>query len=260
MAWQGGLMENRFCTVLATLVAGALLGSCGGGGGSSGLATATTFPDPWPPDLNVVLTTVFADGAGDQEAMPPAQAGPPYSGPVPFAPVDVTQIAVGIDGDFLYMRVDYLGVIPTAVVHIPAAGEVEEQWVRNQGMNIALNSDGNLATGGGGEGVSGIDIFFAISFEYGTRNLIYANWDFPGGDLHFPTYQMDGELGEGGPGFNYAIVRYRIANLGPFLPFGQTVDIGSWSEAESYNADGSLKYHHFAYDRAIDGGSWTIPN
>jgi hypothetical protein len=172
----------------------------------------------------------------------------------------VTQIAVGVDGDYLYMQVEFAGAIPTERVQIRAAGEVEEQWVSNQGMNIALNVDGDESGGGSGEGVSGVEIFFAVGVDYGERVQVYANWDFPDGDIHNNTYHMDSELGAGGPGYDYVLVRYDISDLGEYFPLGATVDIGSWSEAESENGDGSLKYHHFAFDAVIDGGSWTIPS
>ncbi len=250
-------MKTIVLAIAATAVLAVLTGcekstSPGGSGGN-------TFPDPWPSNMGAVLTTMFTDPAGDQQALPPEQEGPPYPGPVPFPAVDVTEIAMGVDGDFLYMRVQFAGPIPTADVHIPADGVVEEQWVRSQGMNVSLNSDGNTATGGAGEGVTGVDVFFAVGFRYGTQTLVYANWDFPDGDVHHAVHNAHGELGSGGPGHDFVVARYRVADLGAFFPRGELVDVGSWSEAESYNADGTLKYHHFAYDRAIDGGHWTIP-
>ena len=72
----------------------------------------------------------------------------------------MTNVQLGVDGDWLYMRVDYYGVIPAAGVAIAADGEIEAQTVGGQGMNFAMNTDGDIQTGGGGEGVSGIDIFF----------------------------------------------------------------------------------------------------
>ncbi len=60
-------------------------------------------------------------------------------------------------------------------------------------------------------------------------------------------------------GTNFGIVRYDISELETYVPRGTTVDVGSWSEAESFDAQGELKYHHFAFDRVIDGGSWQIP-
>ena len=56
--------------------------------------------------------------------MPVEQAGPPYSGPVPYPPVDITRISLGIEGDFLYMRVDFAGVIPTERFKVQASGEI----------------------------------------------------------------------------------------------------------------------------------------
>ena len=66
-------------------------------------------------------------------------------------------------------------------------------------------------------------------------------------------------MGEGGPGFTYAIARWDISGLGSVFPLGITADIGSWSEAESYNLDGTLKYHHFAFDRLPGDTTWVIP-
>ena len=254
-------MFPRFAAV-SFLLAGLLaLPAClnGGDGETDPTSDPGGLDETWPADLAAVLTQSFPDGTGDLELMPPEQAGPPYSDPVPYPPIDITEIAVGVEGEYLYMRVDFAGTIPTDVVHVAAAGEVEEQWVKNQGMNIALNTDGDIQTGGGGEGVSGIDIFFAVSFDYGLRDQVYANYDFPDGDLHHNQQQVEGELGDGGPGHDFALVRYDVSGLGSFFPGGQTVDVGSWSEAESFNADGSLKYHHFAFDRTIDGEQWSIP-
>lgn len=212
----------------------------------------------WPTDMTSILTTAFPDSVNDLVAMPVEQEGPPYSGPVSYPQVDVTSISLGIDSIYLYMRVNFAGTIPTAPVQITASGEVESQIVKNQGMNISLNTDNDIQTGSGGAGIAGVDIFFAVGFEYGVRNLVYANYDFPESDIHNNNQHLEGVVGEGGPGHKYAIVRYDISGLGSFLPLGTTVQIGSWSEAESYNADGSLKYHHFAFD-AFVATTWTIP-
>lgn len=257
--WSTTVSQAAICWVL---VAGAVLFvGCGAddptspGGGSDPF----TYDAPWPEDIEAVLVTVFTDGEGDQEALPPSMAGTPYAAPVLFPSVDVTRVSLGVDGDYLYMKVEYAGPIPTGEVHIASSGEIEEQWVGNQGMNVAVNSDGDEQTGGGGEGVYGIDIFFALSFEFGVGPMAYANWGFPDGDVHHNQGQTPGEFGFGGPGTNFGIVRYDISELETYVPRGTTVDVGSWSEAESFDAQGELKYHHFAFDRVIDGGSWQIP-
>ena len=73
-----------------------------------------------------------------------------------------------------------------------------------------------------------------------------------------PQGQEEAELGGGGPGHDYAIVRYRIVDLGAYVPRGEQVEVGSWSEAESFDAAGDLKYHHFAFDRMIEDDTWII--
>lgn len=223
------------------------------------LAACDADSPTWPVDEVSLFSITFTDGTGDLAALPTAWEAPSYSGLVSYPPVDVERIRLGVQDDYLYMRVDFVAPIPDEPVHIPRSGEVEEQWVRNQGMNVALNTDGNRETGGGGEGVKGIDIFFAIALEYGSRIEVYANYDFPTPDVHLNQSQIEGELGDGGPGHDFVLVRYDISGLGAYLPRSVPLEVGSWSEAESYDSDGTLKYHHFAFDRVIDGGIWTIP-
>ena len=207
----------------------------------------------WPVEDESIFTVTFVDEADDLVALPA------YSAPVSYPPVDIRRIRLGVAGDYLYMLVDFGATIPEEPVHIRRSGEIEEQWVRNQGMNVALNSDGSRDTGGAGEGVDGIDIFFAIAFAYGARVEVYANYDFPTRDVHLNRGHLKGELGRGGPGHDFALVRYDISTVRSYLPPSLPLEVGSWSEAESYDARGDLKYHHFAFDRVIDGGIWTIP-
>ncbi|MDH3891638.1 MAG: hypothetical protein OEV49_11190 [candidate division Zixibacteria bacterium] len=218
-----------------------------------------SYDEEWPANLDAILTDTFADSTDDQVGLPTWQDGPPYSEPVPFPSVDVTQIILGVDNGFLYMRVDFAGVIPSETVVIDSSGEIEHQNVTNQGMNIALNSDNDLDTGANGEGVWGVDIFFAVGFTYGQHSMVYANWDFSNHDVHLHNQQLYGEAGLGGQGYDHVVVRYKISGLGSYFPLGTTIEFGSWSEAESYNDDGSLKYHHFAFD-PFTAVTWTIPS
>lgn len=210
-------------------------------------------------DYSAVFTDTINDSVNDLRLLPPEQGAPPYAEAYDLPYVDVTRILLGIDGIYLYLKVEFRGAIPTGEVPIMASGEVEAQIVTNQGMNVALNTDNNRETGGGGEGVQGIDIFFAVSFNYGASNDIYCNYDFATNDVHDHQQQVTGKLLQGGPGSNFALVRYDISGLGEFFPRGTTVELGEWSEAESYNADGTLKYHHFAFDPIDQGVTWTIP-
>ena len=203
-----------------------------------------------------MLTSTFTDAVGDLVPLGAAHEGPGYA--VDFPPVDVDRIRLGIDEDYLYMRVEFLGAIPQSLYPVAAAGVVEEQWVKGPGMNISLDVDNNNATGASGDGISGVDLFFAVGFDYGSEVRIYANYGFPDGDIHNATGQLFGELIDGGPGSSFVVVRFNVSGLGSFFPRGTTVELGSWSEAESVNADGSEKYHHFAFD-PFTATNWSIP-
>ena len=89
------------------------------------------------------LTFSLSYSANDQIAMPVEAAGPPYSGPVPYPSIDLIEVRLGVDSEFLYMRVEIAGPIPSQQVRFTQKGEMEDQIVMNQGMNIALNTDGN---------------------------------------------------------------------------------------------------------------------
>ena len=230
----------------------ALTGCGGGSGGSNGgsdgdaYINSVVFSDPWPSDIHSVYTLTSSEPSGDLDIAPGGT--PPYSEPVNYPPVDVTGLSMGIMEDFLYIRFDFAGVIPVAEDPVAASGEVETQTVLGQSISVNFNSDGDLATGAGGEGIDGIDIFFAFSLDYGHPPYVYANYGFPDGDIHHHLGHSDGELGEGGPGYDYVVLRFRISDFADYLPRGETLDYGGWSEAESD------LYHHYAFDPMAPGG------
>ena len=115
------------------------------------------------------------------------------------------------------------------------------------------DSTGASGEAQGGQSFPGIDIYFALLIRYGDSNPIapYANYDIPSGDVHIFNGHIEGEWRGGGPGYTYMIARYNISGLGEWFPVGSTVDVGSWSEAESN------LYHHFAFDPA-PATQWTI--
>lgn len=219
--------------------------ACNGGGdengdGDQGPTGYTIFPEPWPADMSAVYASYVTDASGDLDIAP--GGAPPYSSPVDYPPVDVTGLSMGVDGDFLYIRYDFAGNLPQDEHEVAASGEVEQQTVHNQSISINFNSDNDLTTGAGGEGIDGIDIFFALVLEYGIETKVYANYGFPDGDIHNHLGHAPGELGEGGSGYNYIVLRYKISDLGAYFPLGTTREFGGWSEAESD------LYHHFAFD------------
>lgn len=208
---------------------------------------------PWPSSYDDIFRYTITDASGDLQLANSDQ--PPHL--IQFAPMDVTKIQLGFSGEYLYLRVDYADTIPQLPVELTANDTVEAQLIKNQSISVVIDADNSDTSGASGESVKGVDIFFALNFIYGSYSLQYANFDFPGTDIHIYNGDTKGELGEGGPGTTYAIVRYKKEAFQHLLSPGKTVEIGGWAESESYDAMGKLKYHHFAFD-AFTPGVWTI--
>jgi len=240
-------LEPGACLLLLVL----LLAACGGGGGSSDQS-----PQPRvPTDIEQILTLKYLDPAGDQ-VLAPADA-PPFL--IPYAPADITKIEAGLRWPTLYMRVTWAAPIPAQPVAIPAQGLLPAMTVPGHGMSLVLNSDNDATTGSNGaEMVAGVDIFFGVKVYYGLPVGAYANFDFANGDIHLNRGHIEGTLLDGGAGSPTVLVAFDLTNTGTFFRRGLTVPIGAWSEAESYDGNGKLVFHHFAYD-PVAASSWTIP-
>ncbi|MCG8015270.1 MAG: hypothetical protein JAY97_03555 [Candidatus Thiodiazotropha sp. 'RUGA'] len=224
-----------------------LLYGCGGGDGSSNddsnngsSINSVVFSEPWPENISSVYSVNYTEEAHDHQVAP--GGAPDYENPVDYPPVDLIALSMGTDELFFYIRFDFASDIPTEKDPIPSDGAIEAQQVLSQSISINFNSDGDLSTGAGGEGIDGIDIFFAFSYKYGTPPYVYANYGFPDGDIHNHLGQADGEMGEGGPGYSFVILRFLLSDVADYLPQDQTLDYGGWSEAESD------LYHHFSFD------------
>lgn len=208
-----------------------------------------------PADIETILAKTHSDPASDQVIAP--HEGPPEL--VLYPPSDLISIRLGLSGSVLYMRVKFAGVIPTGPVAVPAQGTMPAQIAKDQGMSLNMDIDNDVKTGAAGSPVmNGIDIFYAVRFVYGVRSEAYVNYDFPGYDVHANRGHLEGSILEGGPGSDYVTVGFDVSGLGAFLPRGRSVVIGAWSESQSFRPDGSLLYHHFAYDPTT-AESWTIP-
>ncbi|MFC1998520.1 hypothetical protein ACFLVR_02620 [Chloroflexota bacterium] len=206
----------------------------------------TPSPDPWPQDYSSIFSYAIDDpGSAFDGDMSDA---PAYIDEVDYPPINVIRVSLGVEGKYLYIRLDYAGGIPSFAIEVIASGNIEAQTVEAQGTNVALEVDNNPDTG-----AIGVDIFFAVNFDYGEQTQVYANYDFAGtNDIHKNNQHLEGELGEGGMGYDYAIVRYDTSELGAYFPRGSTVMVEFWSEVVS-----SL-YHHFDFEE-IDAVEWTIP-
>jgi hypothetical protein len=269
MNLSGGTMRTITTRAkpLALLLLGALgLGlaaeGCGGSGGSGGGGGPTSGvgapsievvkPNDWAADTAAILSEVYADPAGDYETQHPGDAPPLL---IPHPPGDATRISWGIEGDFLYLRLDFAAPIPQAPVPVAALGGVGPQTVQGQSVSLVINADNSTSTGGGASPwLEGVDLFVALNLRYGSDNLAYINYDFLDGDLHKHQHQIDGVVGEGGPGTTFVVARYDISSVPTsFLPRGATVGVGSWVESESE------LFHEMAVDTVLVHQTWLVP-
>jgi len=204
----------------------------------------------WPNNYTEIFKKEIVDEANDCIKAP--DEAPPYNVTINYSSIDVTKVYLGVTGNYLYMRLDFNGNIPVSNVSITANGEVENQIVMSQGTNVAFDVDNNDNTGLFGEELNGMDIFFAYTVIYDSIDMAYAKYDFPTANTTDESRgHLDGEVGPGGPGYNYVIIRYNISNLGNYFPIGNNAEIGAWSEAQSN------LYHHYAFDR-VSTSNWII--
>ncbi|MEK7388220.1 MAG: hypothetical protein AAB036_00830 [Elusimicrobiota bacterium] len=200
-------------------------------------------------DDPAIFTQTLNDPAGDWE-LPISEAPPSI---IAYNTIDVRTIQYGLSGSYFYVRVDYAGTIPIAPI------AVSGQTVGRQSTSFIMDTDNNNLTGANGESQGGVqflgmDIYYGLGVEYGStwHRAPYANYNFPTNDAHVYSGTLPGEWRSGGPGHTFVIARFNISGLGAYFPRGTTVDVGSWSEAESNG------YHHFAFDPA-PATTWAIP-
>jgi hypothetical protein len=196
--------------------------------------------EQWPQyaDDPAIFTTFIDDPAGDQVLLADS---PPQV--IPFPPIDVTKISLGVHDDYFYVRVDVAGAIPNSTQ------KINGDKLKKQAFNLAMDSDNNPGSGTG----QGFEILFHVSFDYGWRSESpYAWCDFSGPSVDSGTRKIGGERRSGGPGYNFFVFRYKIADLGNYFPRGSAVMLHPWSEVQS------SQYHHFAFDE-IHALLWTIP-
>jgi hypothetical protein len=197
--------------------------------------------EQWPQyaDDPAIFTTVIEDPVNDQVL--PAEGAPPQV--IPYLPIDLKKVSLGVRDGYFYIRVDVAGQIPNSTQRING------DKLKKQAFNLAVDSDNNPGTGM----YDGTDILFHVTFDYGIRSESpYAWCEFSGRDADSGTRKIGGERRSGGPGYNFFIFRYKISKLADYFPRGGMTVLQSWSEVLS------TQYHHFAFD-SIQSVHWTIP-
>lgn len=236
-------------SVFTILVATFFLVSCSSS--SDGILGTPSGEADWAGDATTMMEEALTDPTGDFEL---GQTGaPPYSEPVVYSPIDVTRVVFGMVDNYLYMQLDFDGIIPSGPQSVQASGEVEQQYVTAQNFSLALDTDNSDATGGSGGGVDGIDLCFGVEADYGAGLQVNAAYGISSGPVGSCAGQLQGELGAGGPGSNFVLVRFDVSGLGAAdLPRGNVVEVGGWSVAESD------LYEGLTTDTLLTR-SWSVP-
>jgi len=235
-------------SVLTVLVATFFLIACS----SSDSILDSPYEADWVGDASAAMAESLSDPTDDFEL---GDGGaPPYSSPVAYSPIDVTQVVFGLVGNYLYLQLDFNGIIPTGPQTIPASGEVEQQHVLSQSFNFAMDTDRSDATGGSGGGIDGVDLCFGVRVDYGSSLQMDATYGVPSGPARTSGPQLQGELGAGGPGTNYVLMRFDVSGISPtILPRGESVEVGGWAVAASD------LYDDLSTD-TLRSGSWFVPH
>ncbi len=225
------MITARMCRLILLIVGVALL--------VIALVGCAQFSAPsWPVDYIPILTDQFPDPAGDE--IVPAGSYPS---------VDVTNLALGVFEDYLYIRVDYSAPIPTTAQDVAGIWPAPADSVMDHSFVLNLDVDA-------GPGFD-IDVAFHCKLRYGEGYTIYIlNTVIP---ASLDLLEGIGELGEGGSGFDFLLVRYDVSRLGSLFPRGATVSANFWSRAEDIDAEGGQPGDHEAID-PVGVGFWTIPN
>jgi hypothetical protein len=196
--------------------------------------------EQWPQyaDDPAIFTAFIDDPAGDQIL---SSESPPQV--IPFPPIDLRKVSLGVRDGYFYVRVDMAGTIPASGLSING------DKVKKQNFNLGLDSDNDPGTG-----ISdGSDIMFCVSLNYGFRSESpYGFCDFRSKNGDSGENKFGGEKRSGGPGYSFMVFRYEITKLGGYFPRGGPARLSAWSEARS------SQYYHFAFDE-IPPLPWTIP-
>jgi hypothetical protein len=154
---------------------------------------------------------------------------------------DMTEVDVGLDSNYLYIRYWFNGTWPSNDSNWPTInGDHIKDITCNTGIDIDNNPSTGVISDGGTEEM--VNLGYRINTNY---HFFYGFKCGPTG-IEFPEekrYQIDEYLGSymiSGPGYDYVIGAYPLSNLS--LSAGQNITLITWVET------GSSLYHHATFD------------
>jgi hypothetical protein len=169
---------------------------------------------------------------------------------VKFSPSDLLKVSFTNDNQYLYVKFDVAGAIPTLPLSYTAPHGADT--VRIVPIDCILDTDNNNSTGNimnmrGGD--VAVEAWFGSPEKANGKMYKYAKYAFydPNGNENVGTW-INGEFSGGGVGYTYVSARYPLAGLK--LKSGSIFNVRCVVEAESDS------YHHFARDVAPTDSSW----
>jgi len=159
--------------------------------------------------------------------------------PIGFA--DITEVDVGLDSNYLYIRYWFNGTWPDNDSNWPT---INGDHIKDITCNTGIDTDNNTSTGvlsdAGAEDTVGLgyrtntNYHFFHGFKCGPTGIENPE------ELRYRVNENIGTYMIAGLGYDYVIGAYPLSNLS--LSAGQTITLVTWCETSS-----SL-YHHATYD------------
>jgi len=183
-------------------------------------------------ELNSILTVKYVDEADWTEEETPEELKEPR---VNLPSTNITSISLGVKGEYLYIKVEFEGVIPEQPPKTEEGG-----YVLTWTFTILMDVDNDTSTGW-----HGIDVLVGAVKRYNSdegfgHGMVYNVPSIP--DEEEAMRQADELLlrYKGGLGYNYVVLEVPMEKAG--LQPGQTVIVDIHAEAESE------EFHHYTFD------------
>jgi len=160
--------------------------------------------------------------------------------PVDYA--DINNLKIGLDDQYLYIKLTMNGTFPEVVSDFPA---FEGDPLNSFGFNIGLDNDNNNRTGCISDGGTDSIIGWGFHSENGRVSIYSQYFAGPTGietpeQARYQNNVFGVEIQFGGPGHDYFTMAIPLSPL--LIAKGQEITINSWAESASN------RYMHASFD------------
>jgi len=160
----------------------------------------------------------------------------------PVDHVDINDLKIGLDNQYLYIKLTMNGTFPEAVSDFPA---FEGDTLNGFGFNMGLDNDNNDRTGCISDGGTNSIIGWGFHSENGRVSIYSQYFTGPTGietpeQARYQNRVFGVEIQFGGPGHDYFTMAIPLSPL--LIAKGQEITINSWAESASN------RYMHASFD------------